>query len=258
MINRAKTSPEPESVNLKTQHTLSVCFYSEFEPICYGNGKGFEPDLLRAIAKKWGLDIKFYPQKDYEGVWLLPSQKSSPCDVAIGGITSEQYRIEQGAVFSVSTAHFSQSLLVRKDDYDTGRICSMRSFKDSNMKIGVVGNTTGESYAHALAQDNGVSLSVFAAFETESELLPALKDKKIDAIARGEIGNNYQASLDKSLFTIVTKDFGEAFCIAVDPSNKALLVNLNKTIGEITHNGKIGYTQWQKNHNIFMEQVKGR
>jgi ABC-type amino acid transport substrate-binding protein len=126
------------------------------------------------------------------------------------------------------------------------------------MKIGVVGNTTGEGYAHALAKENGVPLSVFAAFETESELLPVLKAKRIDAIARGEIGNNYQASLDKSLFTIVTKDFGEAFSIAVDPSNKPLLVCLNKAIDEITSNENIEYAQWQKNHNVFMEQVKGR
>lgn len=243
-----------QNLNFKSVDTISVCSYSEFTPISYGNGKGYEADLMRAIAKDFKVHIKFYPQKEYDGLWLLPSQKNSPCDVAIGGLTPSDYRQKEGAIFSIGDmAPYSQSLLVRKADYDSGKIRSYASFKNTQLKIGIVPGTAGERYGHILAERNGVPLSVFISLPSEAELLPALKAKKIDAIARGEIGNDYQVSLDSNLVTIVTGNFGEAFTIAVNNQNPQLLIALNQAIKKITDKNKIGYAAWQKNHQVFMK-----
>jgi ABC-type amino acid transport substrate-binding protein len=220
-------------IHFKKPNTLSVCSYSEFQPVSYGNGLGYEADLIRSIAKQWHVKVQFYPQKIYEGIWLLPLNPKYTCDIAIGGITPAAYRIKQGARFTISTLSFDQSLLVRKKDYDSGRITSYHSFKHTPMKIGVVPGTTGEKYALMRVKANGLPMTTLVQYKSESELLPALKNRKIDAIARGAIGNDYQACKNPGFITIARKNFDEGFAISVDPANKNLLHLLNNEIQSI-------------------------
>ena len=243
-------------IHTKAQGVLNVISYSKFTPISYDGGKGYEGDLLRAVASLWGLKIKFYPESIYEGLWLLPSKDYTIADIAMGGMTPSVYRMKQGALFSTETIPFNQSLLVRKMDYISRRIVSYQSFKDSHLKIGVVPGTTGERYAHLRAKENHLSRNVFVTYESESELLPALMSGKIDAIARGDIGNKYQESKNKTLITIAQKSFGEHFAFAINNANPGLKNNLDHAIKQITNNGQITYVQWLKNHNIFMERVQ--
>jgi ABC-type amino acid transport substrate-binding protein len=233
-------------------NTLNVCSYSEFKPISYGNGQGYEADLLRSIAKLWRVNIQFHPIKTYEKIWLLPLNKNSSCDVAIGGITPAPYRHAQGAIFSIGTGTFSQSLLVRRNDYETKRIGSYASFKHSSMKIGVVPGTTGEVYAHKRARAAGIPLTVFKQYASESQLLPALAKGEIDAIARGEVGNEYQASLNKNLVTIAKQNFSESFTIALKPSSCQHLHHaMNDAIRKVSRNGKITFKDWMKDNEVF-------
>lgn len=243
-------------INTKVPGVLSVISYSKFTPVSYStHGEGYEGDLLRAVAKLWGLEIKFYPESIYEGLWLLPSRDYTIADISMGGMSPSGYRIQQGALFSIGTVSFNQSLLVRKTDYQSGRIVSYQSFKKNNRKIGVVPGTTGELYAHLRAKENNLPCNIFVEYESESELLPALMNGKIDAIARGDIGNRYQESQNNKLITIAKKSFGETFAFAVNNTNQRLSNNLNQAIRQITNNGKITYSQWIKNHNVFLEQV---
>jgi len=230
--------------------------YSEFTPISYGvNGEGYEGDLLRAIAKLWNMEIKFHPESTYEGLWRLPSKSYTIADISMGGMTPSNYRIKQDALFSIGTTSFDQSLLVRKKDYKSGLIVSYQSFKKSKFRIGVVPGTTGELYAQLRAKENNLSSNVFVQYASESELLPALMKGKIDAIARGEIGNKYQESTNKKLITIAKKSFGENFAFAIDNSNKILANTINQAIRQITNNGKITYLQWNRKHTVFLERV---
>lgn len=246
----------PADVQFKEKNTLSVCSYTAFKPVSYGNGLGYEADILRAVATLWDVKIKFYPERIYEGIWLAPSKSNANCDIAAGGITPDNYRVKAGAVFSDSTLFFNQSLLVKKRDYESGRIVSYGSFKNTDMKIGVVPGTTGELYGHERAKAAGLPLSVFVTYESEADLLPALIGGKIQAIARGEIGNAYQAEQDKSLVTIARQDFKDSFAFSVTNTNKPLLVHLNEAIHTLTDNGKISYHEWIKNPNVFMERAK--
>lgn len=218
---------------LKQPGTLSVCSYSEFEPISYGNGQGYEADLLRKIAKKWSVKIKFTPSRTFEGLWLLPSNKNSICDVAIGGLTPSVERIKNGASFSNITRTFAQSLLVRKNDYETGKIVSYDSFKNTKFKIGVVPGTTGEKYAYLRAKEAKLPVSVIVQYKSEKELLPELINGNIAAIARGEVGNKYQQLQYPALLTIAYQNFNEGFAIAVDRNNSVLLNLLNQAIHDL-------------------------
>ena len=252
----AVTYAHNTDIKNKVPGVLNVISYSEFTPISYGvNGEGYEGDLLRAVAKLWNMKIKFHPESTYEGLWRLPSKSYTIADLSTGGMTPSDYRIKQGALFSIGTTSFDQSLLVRKEDYKSGLIVSYQSFKKNNLKIGVVPGTTGELYAHLRAKENNLSSNVFVQYASELELLPALLNGRIDAIARGEIGNKYQASKNKKLIAIAKKSFGENFAFAIDSSNKILANNLNQAIRQITNNGKIAYLQWDRKHTIFLDRV---
>jgi ABC-type amino acid transport substrate-binding protein len=246
----------PPNIQFKTPGVLTICSYSEFEPVSYGDGKGYEADLLRAVARAWNVKTRFYPESIYDGIWRLPSRAYTLCDVSIGGITPTEARAQEGAAFSVTTAPFQQSLLVRKSDFDSAKITSYDSFKGTSLKIGVVPGTTGEQYAHVNAQDHGVPASVFVQYASESELLPALKNKSIDAIARGEIGNEYQQSLDPSLLTIARRDFNEGFAVAVDVNNKTFLRELNEAIECLTDHGKLNVGRWLRQPDVFDQRCR--
>lgn len=245
------------SIPLKEHGVLHVASYSEFKPISYGHGQGYEADLLKAIAQYWHVKIQFHPINKYEGMWLIPSNKSSPSDVAMGGLTPAGYRIKEGAVFSNTIASFDQSLLVRRKDKESGKISGYSSFKNTSMKIGVVPATTGERYARLRVKQHGLSKSVLVRFASESELLPALLNGEIDAIARGTIGNDYQAAHDKRFITIARKNYGEGFAFAVDSSNETLHKDIDQAIAVVTNKGKITYQEWLVNHAVFSQYVAG-
>lgn len=245
-----------ESPPLKTAGVFAVCQYAEFEPISYGSAKGFEADLMRAVAKLWHVKIVFYPEATFTGFWFLPSKRYTVCDVSIGGITPTQGRIEKGAVFSVATIKTSQSLLIREKDYYANRVTGYGSFKAGTMKIGVIGGSTGEEYAKVNARENYVPQNVIVPYPSETALLKALRAKEIDAIARSDVANTYQASMDKSLKVVAQRDFNESYAVAVDRNNRILLGKLNQAIIQLTENSTITLADWSKDPAIFMKNAK--
>ena len=236
---------------LRADGTLSVCSYAEFTPISYGDGEGYEADLIRSIAQSWDVQVLFKPTKVFDGIWMLPTDPANGCDIAIGGITPTEERKSEGAVFSPTTATFSQSLLVRRADFDSGKITDYPSFAGTGMIIGVVPGTTGESYAQQRAREAGLPSSVIREYPSEAELLEALRSGEIDAIARGEIGNEYQESQDASLVTIALRNFDEGFAMSVDPANGELQAALAQAIAQTTKNGALGYREWLANPAVF-------
>lgn len=240
---------------LKTPGVLSIISYSEFTPISYGKGQGYEADLLRAIAKLWRVKIKFQPENVYQGLWYLPSRTYSNADISIGGMSISRDRIQQGATFSTPTIYFKQSLLVRNEDYQSGKIVSYDSFKGKHLKIGVVPGTTGEQFAVLRAKESGLASYQIVRYPSEQQLLPALQKKEIDAIGRGEIGNEFQAAKNKNFVTIAKRNFHEGFSFAVNSQNPNLLAELNQAITYLTDHGKITYADWQKNPHIFSERA---
>lgn len=245
MLRPAEAAP-----SLRQEGLLTVCNYTQFAPISHGDGQGYEPDLLRAIAARWGVSISFTQVEQFDGIWLTPSRLG--CDIAVGGMTPTQEREKQGAVFSPTTASFAQSLLVRRSDYESGRIVGYKSFAGTHMTIGVVPGTTGESFAWRRGAEAGLPTSVFRQYEGEDALLAALKSGEIDAIARGEVGNRYQQSRDPSLLTIDLRDFGEGFAMSIDPVNVDLQKQLAEALTSITKDGKVGFRQWSDDPGVFI------
>ena len=91
----------------------------------------------------------------------------------------------------------------------------------------------------------------------ETALLAALRDGRIDAIARGSIGNT-QAALDSDGHFAVTAldeqvEFG-GFAVGVDDTE--LLDKLNSAVAWLTDAGRIGIREWLADNEVFNERAR--
>ena len=98
---------------------------------------------------------------------------------------------------------------------------------------------------------------VAIALTEEQVLLGNLQENRIDALARGEIGNRDAAAASAGAFVVTALDkqveYG-GFTVARE--NTELLEFLNKRINYLTNNGNIGYAQWVVDNGVFMKRAQ--
>ena len=91
----------------------------------------------------------------------------------------------------------------------------------------------------------------------ELVLIISLQDNRIDALARGEIGNRNAAAASAGTLVVTALDeqveYG-GFTVARE--NTELLEFLNKRIDYLTDNGNIGFTQWFEDNSVFMKRAQ--
>lgn len=91
----------------------------------------------------------------------------------------------------------------------------------------------------------------------ESELLEALAEGKIDAIARGEVGNQNAAYAAGERFVVTALDdqieYG-GFTLALEDAE--LIACIDKRLDYLTDNGNIGYGEWLPNHKVFITRAE--
>ncbi len=91
----------------------------------------------------------------------------------------------------------------------------------------------------------------------ESELLDALASGRIDAIARGEVGNRDVAQASNSMFAITALDeqfeLG-GFTLAVEDA--ALATCIDEKLNYLTDNRNIGYAEWAADPSVFMRRAQ--
>ena len=91
----------------------------------------------------------------------------------------------------------------------------------------------------------------------EAELLAALADGTVDALARGEIGNQDAAQNPDWNFAVTALDpqtENGGFTVAAD--NTALLTCLNQRINWLTDNRRLGYADWLTDPTVFMQRAQ--
>ena len=90
----------------------------------------------------------------------------------------------------------------------------------------------------------------------ETELLTALRDGDIDAVARGEIGNRTAVQNSGNAFAVTALDPQiELGGFAVSAENAELLAFLNERIDYLTDNRRIGYAEWLADPSVFTRRA---
>ena len=91
----------------------------------------------------------------------------------------------------------------------------------------------------------------------ESELLAALADGSIDAIARGEIGNQDASAARGGAFAVTALDpqveYG-GFALAVEDAELAACID--DKVNWLTDNRQIGYGEWLADASVFMQRAQ--
>ncbi len=90
----------------------------------------------------------------------------------------------------------------------------------------------------------------------EAELIAALSDGTIDALARGEVGNRDASSVSNQKFVLTAIDeAAELGGFTLSVKDDELRSCLNKRLDWLTDNRKISYGEWLENPAIFMERA---
>lgn len=154
--------------------------------------------------------------------------------VNAAGILLEGTRIETGAgslisdasaAYTITSAAAAPQLVGRRSLYPPS---------EDMPKVIYLGDTTGES-----------------------ELLLALAEHRIDAIARGEIGNRDAAAITDGTFVVSALDdlveYG-GFSLAIEDAQLAAC--LDKRLNYLTDAGNIGYAQWLADPRVFSARAE--
>lgn len=89
----------------------------------------------------------------------------------------------------------------------------------------------------------------------EAELLAALRAGRIDAVARGEIGNREAAS-DGGLAVTALDAKAERGGFALAVKDAALVACLDRHVDWLTEGGRIGFAEWHKDGSVFMQRAE--
>ena len=88
----------------------------------------------------------------------------------------------------------------------------------------------------------------------ESALLDALRGGRIDAIARGEIGNR-DAAADGDLVVSILDTRSELGGFALPAGDSALIACIDKKLDWLTDDRRIGYAEWREDPSVFMRRA---
>ena len=86
----------------------------------------------------------------------------------------------------------------------------------------------------------------------ETELLDALREGRIDAVARGEIGNGEASHASGGAFAVAVLDsLAEYGGFALDADERDLLACIDERIDWLTDDRRIGYAEWRADASVF-------
>jgi len=226
----------PDSLHLITPGTLTVGTLSDAPPsICInaqGEFTGFDNELLRAVAEKLGLQIKFVGT-DFSG--LLAQVASRRFDVGSSSITTTDARRRTvGFTNGYDFGYFS--LVVPSGSAITG-------FGDlkAGQRIGVVQGTVQEAYA---VDTLGLQPVKFPDYNT---VYASLKSREIDAwVAPSQQAQGTVRPGDPAVIVENTFSLDNFVAYAVAKENKPLIDALNAGLDAVIADGTWSrlYADW--------------
>jgi|Deesub1362B_J571_1020462.scaffolds.fasta_scaffold00072_88 polar amino acid transport system substrate-binding protein len=198
--------------------------------------EGFDVDLMKEVAKRIGLEVKFV-NVAWEGI--IPGLVAHKYDVIASAMTITEERKKQ---IDFSDPYFEawQVIVVRKDD---DRISKAEDL--AGKIVGVQIGTTGQFVAEDLVKE-GINFEI-KTYDTTPDALLDLKNGNIDAciidngVAEKALKNN------PDTYKIVGGKLSyEEYGIAVAKDNPELLKAINQALKEIKEDGTYDkiYQKW--------------
>ena len=188
---------------------------------------GFDIEVVQAVAKKAGIDVKFV-NTPWEGIFNALGQGDRDMIVSAVTITAERK-----GTMDFSDPYFdAQQLIAIKQ---TSKVTKFADLK--KLKVGVQTGTTGDE---AVTKLLGKTSAAIKRFESTPLALKELEAGGVDAVvADNGVVINYVANNPGGKFkSIADKEFvPEQYGIALKKGNTELQAKLNKGLAEIRADG---------------------
>ncbi len=240
----------------KDENTLVMATNAAFPPYEYREGdeiKGIDAEIAAAIAEKLGMTLKI---EDVEFGSVLTGVAEGKYDMGMAGITVTEDR-QKTMDFSNTYAIGIQVMIVREDSEITGLDSVFNfdeegnpvSLKNTDLKIGVQENTTGDIYSsdavtnwgfNDLKEDGSIDIDRVNRYRTGAEAVAALKSGKVDmVIIDNEPAKSYVAA-NEGIHIIEGENYAEEqYAICVKKGNTELLNKINQALAELEADGTL-------------------
>jgi polar amino acid transport system substrate-binding protein len=217
-------TPAPARVVVVGTDAAYAPFESQNEK---GEIVGFDIDVVKAIAAKAGIEVKFV-NTPWEGIFNALQQGDRDMIVSAVTITDER---KQTMDFSDPYFDAQQLIAVRNDS-------KVKAFADlKRLKVGVQTGTTGDE---AVTKLLGKTSPNIKRFESTPLALKELESSGVDAVvADNGVVVHYVANNPGGNFkTVSDKEFvPEQYGIAIKKGNAELLGKINKGLADIKSDG---------------------
>ncbi|WKB54958.1 basic amino acid ABC transporter substrate-binding protein [Eleftheria terrae] len=222
------SAPAPAPTPAKVYAVGTDAAYAPFESQdSTGEIVGFDIDVVRAVAAKAGIEVKFV-NTPWEGIFNTLAQGDR--DLLVSSITITDER-KQTMDFSDPYFDAQQLIAVR----ESSKVAKFDDLKA--LKVGVQTGTTGDEVVTKLLGKNSTNIK---RFESTPLALQELQAGGVDAVvADNGVVVNYIANNQGAKFKTVN-DAGfapEHYGIAVRKGNTELLEKLNKGLADIKADG---------------------
>ena len=241
----------------KNTNQLVMATNAAFPPYEYKEGntyKGIDIEIAQAIADKLGMELVI---EDVEFGAVLSGVAEGKYDMGMAGITVTDER-KQSMDFSNTYATGIQVIIVN----DGSSIKSLddlfifnekgdpTGLKNTDIKIGVHENTTGDIYSSSgidawgfndLNDDDSIKTDRVVRYKTGADAVAALKTGNVDCvIIDNEPAKSFVAANDGIHILEGDNEYAvEDYAICVDKGNTELLNKINKALDELKKDGTI-------------------
>jgi polar amino acid transport system substrate-binding protein len=217
-------APAPAKVYVVGTDAAYAPFESQNEK---GEIVGFDIDVVTAVAKKAGIEVKFV-NTPWEGIFNTLQQGDR--DLLVSAVTITEERKQSN---DFSNPYFdAQQLIAVKANSKISKFDDLKK-----LKVGVQTGTTGDEVVSKL---QGKTSANIKRFESTPLALKELEAGGVDAVvADNGVIINYVANNAASKFkTVADKAFApEQYGIVVKKGNSDLLGKLNKGLADIKADG---------------------
>lgn len=217
-------APAPAKVYVVGTDAAYAPFESQNEK---GEIVGFDIDVVSAVAKKAGIEVKFV-NTPWEGIFNALGQGDRDAVVSAVTITDER----KGTMDFTEPYFDAQQLIAVKENSKVAKFADLKK-----LKVGVQTGTTGDE---AVTKLLGKTSTAIKRFESTPLALKELESGGVDAVvADNGVVIHYVANNPGGKFkTVADKEFvPEQYGIAVKKGNTELLGKLNQGLAAIKADG---------------------
>ena len=217
-------APAPAKVYVVGTDAAYAPFESQNEK---GEIVGFDIDVVKAVAQKAGIEVKFV-NTPWEGIFNALNQGDRDLLVSAVTITDERKQ-----TMDFTDPYFdAQQLIAVKENSKVAKFADLKK-----LKVGVQTGTTGDEAVSKLLGKTNTNIK---RFESTPLALKELESGGVDAVvADNGVVIHYVANNPGGKFkTVSDKEFvPEQYGIAVKKGNAELLAKLNKGLADIKADG---------------------